>query len=193
MSRRRARCRGAIVTNRAAANRYAKALFDVALKERANLEQVERDLADMAALFDAHATLRDVMVNPAVPAPRKRALMQELVARARPNPIVGRLFEMLAERDRLILLPDLLASYRDRLMDHRQIVRAEVITAEPLPPERTANLERRLAALTGRRVTMKARVDPGIIGGLVARVGGTVYDGSIATQLDKLRGRLTSA
>jgi F-type H+-transporting ATPase subunit delta len=179
------------VTNRAAADRYARALLDVALKERADVDQVLGDLTGAASLFETHVPLRDVMVNPAVPAPRKHAAMQELVDRTRPAPMVGRLLLMLAERDRLILLPDLLRSFRERLMEHQQIVRADVTTAVPLPPERAEAIERRLASVTGRRVTMTAKVDPQIIGGMVARVGSTVYDASIASQLNKLKDRLS--
>lgn len=179
------------MTTRTAAARYAKALFDVAVHERGDLARVETDLADIAAVFDAHPALRQVMLNPAVPAPRKRAVMQELVDRARPVTIVRKLLLMLAERDRLILLPDLLAAFRERLMEHQQVVRAEVTTAAPLPADRMATIEQRLARITGRRVAMTTRVDPQIIGGLVARVGSTVFDASIATQLQKLKNRLT--
>jgi F-type H+-transporting ATPase subunit delta len=97
---------------------------------------------------------------------------------------------LLAERDRLELLPDLLAAYRDRLMDHLQVVRAEVRTAVSLPEDRAAQLQQRLAELTGRRVTMSAKVDPSIIGGVVARIGSTVYDGSVATQLARIKSKL---
>jgi F-type H+-transporting ATPase subunit delta len=180
------------VTNRAAAHRYAKALFDVALREHVDLNQVDRDLADLAAVFEQHQTLREVMTNPAVPAPRKRAAMEAIVASARPVPVVAKILVMLADRDRLVILPDLLAAYRERLMEHQQVVRAEVITASPLPADRTANLERRLAGITGRHVALTTRVDPQIIGGIVARIGSTVYDASVATQLNKLKGRLTA-
>jgi F-type H+-transporting ATPase subunit delta len=84
----------------------------------------------------------------------------------------------------------MLAAYRDRLMDHQGVVRAEVVTAMPLPDDQARALQDRLAGVTGRTVTMSARVDPSLIGGLVARVGSTVYDGSIATQLERMRGRL---
>jgi F-type H+-transporting ATPase subunit delta len=75
-------------------------------------------------------------------------------------------------------------------MEHQRVVRAEVTTAAPLSQERVAQIEQRLAALTGRTVDMKTNVDPTIIGGVVTRIGSTVYDGSIATQLTKLRDRL---
>jgi F-type H+-transporting ATPase subunit delta len=178
------------MTNRAAAHRYARALFDVALRERADLDAIDRDLAEFAALFDGHATLRDVMLNPAVPAPRKHAAMEALLARTEVPSILRKLLLMLAERDRLVLLPDIREAYRERLMDHQQVVRAEVTTAEPLPAERLTAIERRLAALTSRRVLMTAQTDPRIIGGVVARIGSTVYDGSVAMQLNRLKERL---
>jgi F-type H+-transporting ATPase subunit delta len=71
------------------------------------------------------------------------------------------------------------------------VVRAEVTTAAPLTPERVTQIEQKLAALTGRKVNMSTSVDPGIIGGIVTRIGSTVYDGSIATQLAKLKEKLT--
>jgi F-type H+-transporting ATPase subunit delta len=103
---------------------------------------------------------------------------------------VRKLLILLAERDRLVLLPDLLASYRERLLDHANVVRAELTSAVELPPERAQAIERRLAELTGRSVALTTRVDASLIGGIVARVGGTVYDGSVTTQLQKLRARL---
>jgi F-type H+-transporting ATPase subunit delta len=75
-------------------------------------------------------------------------------------------------------------------MDYQKVVRAEVITAMPLAPAQATRLQEQLARTTGRTIKMTTRVDPSIIGGVVARVGGTVYDGSIATQLARMRERL---
>ncbi len=107
-----------------------------------------------------------------------------------PAPIVGKLLTLLAERDRLVLLPDLLASYRDRLMDHQNVVRAELTTATPLDDQRSAEIQQQLARATGRTVTLQTRTDPALIGGIVARIGSTVYDGSITRQLEKMKERL---
>jgi F-type H+-transporting ATPase subunit delta len=104
---------------------------------------------------------------------------------------VRKLLVLLADRDRLGIVPDLLAVYRERLMEHQQVVRAEVTTAAPLTAERVTQIEQKLAALTGRKVDMTTSVDPAIIGGVVTRIGSTVYDGSIATQLAKLKEKLT--
>src|SRR5262245_43995083 len=104
------------MTNKTAALRYARALLEVGIKENADLEGLERDLAAFTDLMSAHPTLAKVLLNPVVPVARKRAAVVELTARMNPAPMVGKLLAMLAERDRLVLLSDLLASYRDRLL-----------------------------------------------------------------------------
>src|SRR5918912_530345 len=85
---------------------------------------------------------------------------------------------------------DLLDVYRERLMEHQQVVRAEVTTAAPLSADRATQLQKKLADITGRKVDMTTTVDPAIIGGVVTRIGSTVYDGSIATQLAKLKEKM---
>jgi F-type H+-transporting ATPase subunit delta len=177
------------MTTRGSATRYARALLDVAIEESIT-EQVERDLAHVAELFAGHGELRNALTHPAVPAARKRALTAELTARIGAAGPVSKLLLMLADRDRLALIPDLLATYRARLLEHQHVVQAEVTTAAPLTPEREGQLRDRLAQVTGRPVTLTTRVDPAIIGGIVTRIGSTVYDGSIAAQLARMRDRL---
>jgi F-type H+-transporting ATPase subunit delta len=181
------------MTNKTAATRYARALLDVAVKENTDLEQIERELAGFVDLFKQHAALEKVLLNPAVPVPRKRAAVAELTARLTTIAIVSKLLLLLAERDRLVLLPDLLASYRERLLDHQKIVRAEVTTAAPLAADRAQAVQRCLAQVTGRTVTLETKVDPSLIGGVVARIGSTVYDGSITTQLQKMKQKLAES
>jgi F-type H+-transporting ATPase subunit delta len=178
------------VTNKTVATRYARALLDVAIKERANVEQIESQLADFVDLLNKYPALEKVLLNPAVPVPRKRAAVAELLARANFSPILAKLIALLADRDRLVLLPDLLASYRERLMDYRHVVRAEVTTAAPIDATRVEAIQRGLATLTGRTVTVATKIDPAIIGGVVARVGSTVYDGSVTRQLERMRATL---
>ena len=176
--------------SRASAARYARALFDVALKE-SDPVQIERDLAAFAGLMSSNAELHGALTNPAVPVSAKRRIAEALGTRLTAAPPTRKLFVLLADRDRLAIVPDLLAIYRERLMEHQQVVRAEVTTAAPLSPERATQIEQKLAALTGRKVDMKTSVDPAIIGGVVTRIGSTVYDGSIATRLAKLKEKLT--
>src|SRR5215475_12995084 len=106
------------MTNRTAATRYARALLDVAVKETADLDQVERELASIVDLFAQHKLLSQVLLNPVVPVPRKRAAMDALTARGQLPPMVAELHGLLAERDRLILRPDVRAAYRERLLDY---------------------------------------------------------------------------
>ena len=182
------------MTSRAAAARNARSVFDVARAEQADLERVDRELTDFAALVSGNELLQRVLTNPAVPAPRKRSVVQELLARP-PGLLtpVAKLLLLLAERDRLILLPELAETYRNRLMDHLKVVRAEVVTAQPLAADRAAALQRGLANATGRQVRLETRVDPEILGGAIARIGSTVYDGSITRKLEKMKEALSGA
>ncbi len=178
------------MTNRTSANRYARALLDVAVKEQSDLQQIEGELAAFAELFKKYPTLEKVLLNPAVPVPRKRAAVTALTDRAGTVPIVTKLLVVLADRDRLVLVPDLLALYRERLLDYQNVVRAEVTTATPLGADRAKAIEASLARVTGRTVTLATEVDPTIIGGVVARIGSTIYDGSVTRQLQKMKARL---
>jgi F-type H+-transporting ATPase subunit delta len=181
------------VTSRAAATRYARALFDVSLKE-GQIDRARQDLGAFAGLISSNEALARVLANPAIPVQKKRALVNELIARAATmSPIVAKLLLLLAERDRLALLPEMVRAYEDRLMDHAQIVRAELVTATALPPDRVQSLKDGLARATGREVQLESRVDPSILGGAVARVGSTVYDGSVTTQLARLKQQLMEA
>ena len=174
---------------RASAARYARALLDVANTE-SDPERAEQELAAFVDLVRTNPELQRTLANPVVPAAEKRAIVQQILDRLKPTTPVGKLIVLLATRGRLALLPDLLDVYRERLMEHRNVLQAEVTTAAPLSPERAAQLQQRLANATGRSVTMTTKVDATIIGGVVTRIGSTVYDGSVATRLAKVRDRL---
>ena len=172
--------------SRASAARYARALFDVALKE-SDPVQIERDLASFAGLMAANAELHGALTNPSIPASAKHRIVDTLATRLNMAMPAHKLLLLLADRDRLTAMSDLLDVYRERLREHQQVVRAEVTTAAPLTPDRVEQLRKSLMDITGRTVEMTTTVDASIIGGVVTRIGGTVYDGSLATQLAKLR------
>jgi F-type H+-transporting ATPase subunit delta len=178
------------MTNRSAAARYARALFDVSVKD-SDHQQVEADLGRFTELVDGHDTLSRVLLNPAVPVPSKRAIVTELLGRLGDMaPPVARLLTLLADRDRFVLLPDIVRAYRARLLDHQGVVEARVTTAEPMTPAQRAAMERSLAQASGRKVTMTTHVDPAILGGVVAQCGATVYDASLARHLERMRASL---
>jgi len=180
------------MTSRTAAARYARALLDVATNESADLDAIARELDDFIAFLDQQPALQRLLLNPAVPAPRKRGTLEQITKLSGLTTIVSKLLILLAGGDRLGLLHDVAATYDEMLAERQNIVRAEVTSAEPLSEEKTGAIEKTLAALTGKRVSMTTKVDKDIIGGMVARVGSTVYDASIATQLKRIRERLTT-
>ena len=101
---------------------------------------------------------------------------------------------MLADRDRLVLLPEIATAYQTRLMDHAKVIRAELTTAVPLPEDRVTRAAQRPGdARPDARCSSRREVNPSIIGGAVARIGSTVYDGSVTTQLQKVKERLVNA
>ena len=108
------------------------------------------------------------------------------------EPQVGKLLLLLADRDRLTLLPEVAQAFDNRVMDHQKVVKAEIVTAVALPPDRVAALADGLKRATGRDVRLQTRVDESIIGGAVTRIGSTVYDGSVTRQLERLRETLAS-
>ena len=103
---------------------------------------------------------------------------------------VTKLLVLLAESRKLNYLPDLAEAYRERLLAHQNIVRAEVTSAAPLSPEKSKALEESLSNVTGKKVELSTSVDPELLGGVVAKIGSTVYDGSVKTQLERLRKEL---
>ncbi len=175
------------MTNRTAAVRYARALFDVSL-ESGDLRTAESDLVAFARLVDENETLRRVLFAAAVPPPKKRAIINDLRNRLRSvSPTVSRLLTVLADRGRLVLLPDIVRFYRARVFEHLGVVDAEVTTAQPLSAEQDAAVRQRLAGAGAVDVRLTTVVDPGILGGVVTRIGSTVYDGSVARHLERMR------
>jgi F-type H+-transporting ATPase subunit delta len=178
------------VSERTVARQYAHALYDVAAREH-QVDAVGRDLSSVAALVEGHPELKAVFDTPLVTPRKKHALVDALVAAGGAiRPEVSRLLTMLADRDRLRILGDLEAAYAARVMEAGQAVSADVVTAVPLSAEGQARLADALGKVTGRTVTVTARVDPAIVGGVVARVGSLVFDGSVIRQIERLRERL---
>jgi F-type H+-transporting ATPase subunit delta len=174
---------------RTSANRYAKALFDVALAEKADLAQIDKDLSEVTELFRENTEIAAASNRGLTDAVRKSLI--EAVAKAMNlTPPVTKLLVLLAQDRKLSYLPDLAAAYRERLLAHQNVVRAEVTSAAPLSAEKTRALEESLSKVTGKKVELSVSVDPELLGGVVATIGSTVYDGSVRTQLAQMRQEL---
>ena len=103
--------------------------------------------------------------------------------------ITKRLFTMLANRDRLVILKEVLEVYREQLMKRQGVLHAVVTTASPLSSERVQGIAKSLESATGKKVEIKTAVDAALVGGMVTQIGSTVYDGSISQHLARLRRR----
>jgi len=180
------------MTTAAVSRRYAAALFEVVDKSG----QTDRALTDLKALRGLvadHDELRKVFENPAIPHARKKAMLEALLARlGGVCPEVGRLLGLMADRDRLSLIGGVATSFEARVNEARKIMPAEVVTAEPLDDASRLAIAGALKRATGNDVRMSERVDPALVGGVVARIGSMVFDGSVTRQLERLRERLTT-
>jgi F-type H+-transporting ATPase subunit delta len=180
------------VSVQSSARRYAQALHQVATRN-GSIEAVSRDLASLLQALDAHADLDAVFRTPLVAPRRKRALVEALLSSA-PGTTgeVSRLLLLLAERDRLAVLREIAAAYDARVNAAGRMASAEIVTAVPLDRGRQTQLAQALGHATGQHVTITNTIDPSIVGGVVARVGGVVYDGSVVRQLERMRQKLVA-
>jgi F-type H+-transporting ATPase subunit delta len=169
--------------------RYARALFELGVA-RGTFEQLGQELADLTALWGTSLDLRRALENPVFARSEKRKVLEELLPRVTPSPDVQKFVLLLLERRRITILPAIARAYREMADAHAGRVRAQVISAQPLTPAETDRVRRSLEQRTGKKVIVTPRVDRDLIGGIVARVGDLVLDGSVRTQLDDLRTRL---
>src|SRR3954471_24793465 len=176
------------MTDDAKIARHARALLDVA-DAAGHADAVAGELDALAAVVSGDSDVGRVMRNPVVPAAVKVAAVRALGGLGL-TPTTAKLLVILAEHEALATLPGMAQAYHARLLERRNIVAAEVTTATPLPADRAGALAERLGDVTGKQVTLSTRVDPSIIGGVVARVGSTVFDGSVTTQLARMRQKL---
>ena len=180
------------MTLKAIARRYATALFDVARAQKIE-DRADQQVSAIAAVIAGHEELRRVLSSPAVPPARKRALMDAIVTATGPvSDEVGRLIGMLGDRDLLSLLPDVADAFHAQFLTARRTVPAEFVTATPISDASQQALAGALGKALDATVIVSARQDPSILGGVVAKVGGVVYDGSVAGQLGRLRQRLVA-
>jgi F-type H+-transporting ATPase subunit delta len=172
-----------------AANRYATALIDVvypAGKAEAGLQQLQ----SFASLLNEQPDARRFLENPAIASDRRMRVLKEIGAALGFDRRVANFINILARRNRLPILEEIIGEYR-RLMDERLgIVRARVTAARPLDSEQQKELAGTLQQITGKEVRMELAIDPSLIGGLVAKVGSTIYDGSVRQQLQAFKHRL---
>jgi F-type H+-transporting ATPase subunit delta len=171
-----------------AAKRYAQAVFSLA-KERGTLD---RWLDDLAALNDlmSDPQAAEALASPAVAEADKLKVVDRVLAGAQPE--ARNLAHMLVQRQRVSIIPELAQLYGEAVLEERGIVIAEVTTAEALGPAEQEMVQAQLSKLVGKSVQLRLNTDPSIIGGVIARVGDRLIDGSVINQLRRLRARLAA-
>ena len=169
--------------------RYARALFSIGV-DRGTFEQLGQELDAVAALWTGSAELREALGNPVFKGAEKRAVLQSLLPRVAPTADVQKFVLLLLERRRLPAVANIARAYREMVDEHTGRVRAHVTSAQPLGAAELERVKQSLARRTGKQVIVETSVDPALIGGIVARVGDLVLDGSVRTQLGTLRDKL---
>lgn len=170
------------------ARRYAQALFEAA-QARGLLERVAAELAGIGTLLAEHPQLRRLLTIPKIEAAVKRRFIEETFG-GRVHPLVIELFFLLMEKKRMGALEEIIEGYQELLEAHQGIVRAEVTTAVPVPPDLEGRLIEKLERWTGKRIKLERRVDPFVLGGMRVRMGDYVVDRSIRRALEEMRARL---
>src|SRR5215471_13468337 len=173
------------------ARRYAFALADVVL-ERGEAAEVQQELRAWEQMLQSNQNLRVVFANPTIPLEQKRAVLNRLIELARPRPTTANFLKVLLQNQRLTELSEINKKLEQVLDGRAGLVAATVTTARPIPDDVSNRLQVALASLTGRKVRIDFVTDPELIGGLVTRIGSTVYDGSVRNQLQLIREKMTS-
>ena len=173
-----------------AAHRYARALFSLA-REEGEVASIRRELDDLARLLAANPDLQRRLFQPLHPVRERREVLRSICKQGRGSQMIQNFCAYLIEQRRLVAFEAIHDEF-NRLADEAAgRVRAEVRSANPLRDQQRARLVDALAQRTGKEIELAVHVDPSLIGGAIATVGGLVFDGSLRTQLLQLRGTLT--
>ena len=167
------------------ARRYASALADVAIERREERE-VQRELEQWASMIETNPQLKEVFANPTVAYDKKQTVLEELLSRTRVRETTASFLRVLLKNQRLSQLREIVTRF-DLVLDERAgVVAADVTTARPLPEDLRKTLHDALTAATGRTVRLSFTTDEAIIGGVIARIGSTIFDGSVESHLNRL-------
>jgi len=175
------------VARKAYAKRYSQAVFEIAV-ERQELDRWQAELRKIASLGE-DATFITLLESPKLHFNDKAKLLSERLGDI--NPLALNLVYLLVARGRLSIVGEIADEYQHLLDSYRGIEEAEVITAIPLADEDKLRLEERLGAIVDKKIVIKPEVDSSLIGGIVARIGGKLLDGSTRSRLEALKRELS--
>ena len=167
------------------ARRYATALADVAVERREERE-VQAELDSWASMLESNPQLKEVFANPTVAYDQKRKVLEDLISRTGVRETTASFLRVLLRNQRLAQLREVAARFGHVLDERGGMVAADVTTARPIPEGLKNSLHETLVKATGRKVRLNFHTDEAIIGGVVARIGSTIFDGSVQNHLERL-------
>ncbi len=173
------------------ASRYARALADV-VAPSGDYRRVQAELESFAAAFRLSAQLREVFDTPAVSPAEKMKVLEAILARLEVSTVASNFLHVLVAHYRLGMLEEILASYKRLVNDRLGVVEVKISSATPLSAEQQENLKTRFQAALRKETLLEFQVEANLLGGILAQVRSTVYDGSIRGRLARIRERLTA-
>lgn len=180
------------MSSQSVARRYATALADV-LSETGQERLIQDELVSWESMISSNSQLQEVFANPTVPYEQKRKVLTELISRTRINQLTANFLQILLKNQRLTVLGQINHRVGEVLDARADVVSAEITTARPVDEKTKRILTEKLSGFTGKSVRLSFTTDDSLIGGIVTRVGSTVYDGSIRTQLDQMEKALAGS
>jgi len=174
-------------------NIYARAFADVVLEKRLDPAKTLAEAQQISSLVRENKALREVWQAPSVSADQKRAVLDAIAKRAGISQMVRNFIAVLIDKGRMRFLDEIVVEFSHELNQRLGFAEAEITTTRELTAGERSALEADLAKVTGKKIRARYDQDQSILGGAVARVGSTVYDGSVKGQLEKLREQLTAS
>lgn len=176
----------------AVASRYAQAFFELAQEK--NLTQViGTQLQQAVGIFEQSKEFRNTMLNPSIELDERKAIMEKIAQKYQWHKLTLNFSLLLLDKDRFGVLPEIQQDFQKRVDKIRGLVRASVTSATELSLLQQSQIKKALSKLNdGASIELQTEVNPELIGGVVARVGGRVYDGSVKTQLERIRQSILS-
>lgn len=174
------------------AARYARALADVIESSHSDLAQAVQQLDDFAVTFHGSKDLQEILLNPSLPAKKRVEVLDAVNRRVGVGPKLRNFLAVMIQHERLMSLGEILEQFRLETNRRLGISEAQVITSRRLDGQERSALEDQVATLAGNKVRATFREDPSLIGGVIVRLGSTVYDGSVRGRLERLKSRLVA-
>ena len=176
---------------KSASLQYANALADIAIAQGA-AEPVLKQLNDFGASYADSDELRNFLSSPAVTRDAKHGVIEKIIARMGASRILRNFLFIIADRQRMHMLPEIIAAFQEVIRQRQGIAEAEILSAVELNAAQRTEFKNTLERMTGKRVEPKYSLDPALLGGAVVRIGDTIYDGSLRSRLNEMRTRLAA-